>query len=237
MSDTVTMVGRAIRLNRRQLDAVLTSIMLPVMLMLLFVYLFGGAINTGTKYVTYVVPGVILLCAGFGAASTAVSVCQDLKGGIVDRFRSMDIGGTAILGGQIVASLARNLLLIGFRPHADAAHWLGATGVLLLFVLAISGLAAAVGVVAGSVEAANGFTFIAMFLPYPSSAFVPIATMPGWMHGFARNQPCTPVIETIRGMLLGTPMGNAPWLALAWCTGLIAVATVLCGVLYRRRTS
>jgi ABC-2 type transport system permease protein len=247
MSDTVTMIGRSVRLSRRQLDALLTSILLPIMLMLLFVYLFGGAINTGTRYVTYVVPGVILLCAGFGAASTAVSVSQDLKGGIVDRLRSMDVGGGAVLTGHVVASVVRNLVstglvlgvafLIGFRPHADAAHWLAATGVLLLFILGISGLSAAMGVVAGSAESANGFTFLMMFLPYPSSAFVPIDTMPRWLHGFARNQPCTPVIETIRGMLLGTPVGHAPWLAVAWCAGLIAVSVVLCGVLFGRRTA
>jgi ABC-2 type transport system permease protein len=247
MSDTATMIGRSVRLSRRQLDALLTSIMLPVMLMLLFVYLFGGAINTGTRYVTYVVPGVILLCAGFGAANTAVWVSQDLKGGIVDRLRSMGVGGGAILTGHVVASVLRNLVstglvvgvafLIGFRPHADAPHWLAATGVLLLFVLGISWLSAAMGLVAGSAEAASGFTFLVIFLPYPSSAFVPIDTMPRWLQAFARNQPCTPVIETIRGMLLGTPVGRAPWLAVAWCVGLIAVSAVLCGVAYRRRTA
>jgi ABC-2 type transport system permease protein len=247
MSDTATMIGRSVRLSRRQLDALLTSILLPVMLMLLFVYLFGGAINTGTRYVTYVVPGVILLCAGFGAATTAVSVSQDLKGGIVDRLRSMDIGGGAVLTGHVVASVLRNAVstalvlgvayLIGFRPHADAPHWLAAIGALLLFVLAISWLSAAMGMLAGSPEGASGFTFLVIFLPYPSSAFVPIDTMPGWLQGFARNQPCTPVIETIRGMLLGTPVGHAPWLAVAWCGGLIAVSVVLCGILFARRTA
>jgi ABC-2 type transport system permease protein len=247
VSDTATMIGRTVRLSRRQLDALLTSIMLPVILMLLFVYLFGGAINTGTRYVTYVVPGVILLCAGFGAANTAIGVSQDLKGGIVDRLRSMDVGGGAVLTGHVVASVLRNTVstglvlgvacLIGFRPHADAPHWLAAAGVLLLFVLGISWLSAAMGLLAGSAEAASGFTFLVMFLPYPSSAFVPIDTMPHWLRAFARNQPCTPVIETIRGLLLGTPVGRAPWLAAAWCAALIAVSVVLCGVLYRRRTA
>ena len=245
--ETATMIGRSVRLTRRQLDAVLTSILLPIMLMVLFVYLFGGAINTGTRYVTYVVPGVILLCAGSGAATTAVTVSQDMKGGIVDRFRSMDVRGGAVLAGHVTASVLRNLVstalvlgvafLIGFRPHADVAHWLAAIGVLVLFVLAISWLAAAAGLVASSPEAANGFTFLALFLPYPSSAFVPIATMPGWLHGFARNQPCTPVIETIRGMLLGTPLGHAPWLAVAWCTGITVASALLCGILFRRRTA
>lgn len=245
--ETLTMIGRSVRLTRRQVDAVLTSILLPIMLMLLFVYLFGGAINTGTRYVTYVVPGVILLCAGSGAATTAVTVSQDMKGGIVDRFRSMDVRAGAVLAGHVTASVLRNLVstalvlgvafLIGFRPHADVAHWLAAIGVLLLFVLAISWLAAAAGLVASSPEAANGFTFLALFLPYPSSAFVPIASMPSWLHGFARDQPCTPVIETIRGMLLGTPVGHAPWLAVAWCTGITVASVVLCGIVFRRKAA
>jgi ABC-2 type transport system permease protein len=241
------MIGRSVRLSSRNLDALLTSLMLPIMLMLLFVYLFGGAINTGTRYVTYVVPGVILLCAGFGAATTAVSVSQDMTNGIVDRFRSMDIGGAALLAGHVVASVARNTastvlvlgvaFLIGFRPNATPLDWLAAAGVLLMFILAISWLSAAVGLLAKSPEAAAGFTFFVMFLPYPSSAFVPIDTMPGWIHGFANHQPATPVIETIRGLLLDVPVGSSPWRALAWCGGILAASVALSGVLFRRRTA
>jgi ABC-2 type transport system permease protein len=240
------MVGRSVRVSSRQVDAMLTSLMLPIMLMLMFVYLFGGAIDTGTKYLTYVVPGVILLCAGFGAASTAVSVSQDLKNGIVDRFRSMDIGGAALLAGHVAASVARNLastvlvlgvaFLIGFRPHATPLDWLAAAGVLLLFILAISWLSAAVGLLARTPEAAAGFTFFVMFLPYPSSAFVPIDTMPSWIHGFANHQPCTPVIETLRGLLLDAPVGSAPWQAVAWCGGIMLASVAVAGVLFRRRT-
>ncbi len=245
-SDALTMVGRCLRLTRRNLDALLMSLMLPIMIMLLFVYIFGGALHTGTRYVTYIVPGVILLCAGFGSATTAVSVCQDMKGGIIDRFRSMDISGAAFLSGHIAASIARNTastvvvfgvaFLIGFRPHASPLDWLAAAGILLLFVLAISWLAAAVGLLAGTPEAASGFTFLAMFLPYPSSAFVPIETMPGWLHGFANNQPTTPIIESIRGLLLDTPVGTSPWRAVAWCTGILVGSVALCSVLFRRRT-
>jgi ABC-2 type transport system permease protein len=222
-------------------------LLLPIMLMLLFVYLFGGAIQTGTRYVTYVVPGVLLLCAGFGAASTAVSVSHDLTGGIVDRFRSLDVGGAAILAGHVAASVVRNLaatvlvfgvaFLIGFRPSAGPLDWLAAAGVLLLYVLAISWLSAAVGVLARSPEAAGGFTFLMAFLPYPSSAFVPIDTMPTWIHGIAENQPVTPAIESIRGLLLGTPVGNSPWLAAAWCGGILVASVALSGVLFRRRTA
>jgi ABC-2 type transport system permease protein len=246
LRDSATMAARSLRLSTRNLDALITSLMLPVMLMLLFVYLFGGAIETGTEYVTYVVPGVLLLCAGFGSSLTAVSVSQDLTGGIVDRFRSMDVGGTAFLAGHVVASLARNAastvlvfgvaFLIGFRPDAGPADWLAAAGVLFAFVLAISWLSAAIGLLTRTPEAASGFTFFVMFLPYPSSAFVPIDTMPTWIHGFAEHQPVTPVIETLRGLLLGTPVGNSPWQALAWCAGFLAISVAASGLLFRLRT-
>jgi ABC-2 type transport system permease protein len=246
MANWQTMAARCLRLTRRNLDALLTSLLLPIMLMLLFVYLFGGAINTGTRYVTYVVPGVLLLCAGFGAATTAVSVSQDMTGGIIDRFRSMDVGGAAVLAGHVAASVARNTastvlvlsvaFLIGFRPSAGPQDWLAAAGILLGFILAVSWLSAAVGLLTKSPEAA-GFTFLVMFLPYPSSAFVPIDTMPTWIHGFASNQPATAVIETLRGLLLGTPVGTSVWLALAWCGGILVASVTLSGVLFRRRTA
>ena len=249
MSDTsaLTLAGRCIRLSSRNIDALVTALLLPIMLMLIFVYLFGGAIETGTEYVTYVVPGVILLCAGFGSATTAVTVSQDMTGGIVDRFRSLDVGGPAILSGHVAASALRNAasttlvlgvaFLIGFRPHAGPLDWLAAIGVLLAFILAISWMAAAIGLLAGSPEAANGFTFVVMFLPYASSAFVPVDTMPSWIQGFAQHQPVTPVIETLRGLLLGTPVGSNAWTALAWCAGILAVSITVSGVLFRRRTA
>jgi ABC-2 type transport system permease protein len=246
MSDALTLSGRCLRLSRRNVEALLTSLMLPIMLMLLFVYLFGGAIETGTKYVTYVVPGVLLLCAGYGASVTAVSVSNDMTGGIVDRFRSLDVGGASVLAGHVTASVVRNAastvlvlgvgLLIGFRPHADVLHWVAAAGVLLLFVLALSWFAAVIGLLAKSPEGANGFTFFVMFLPYPSSAFVPIHTMPSWIQGFAEHQPVTPVIETIRSLLLGTPAGSSPWQAIAWCSGILVVSITLAAMLFNRRT-
>jgi ABC-2 type transport system permease protein len=247
LSDSITMAGRALRLSMRNMDALLTSLMLPIMLMLLFVYLFGGAIQTGTEYVTYVVPGVLLLCAGFGASTTAVSVTLDMTGGIIDRFRSLDVAGAAVLAGHVAASVVRNIastilvfglaFVIGFRPDAGPLDWIAAIGVLLLFILAISWLSAAVGLLAKSPEAASGFTFFVMFLPYPSSAFVPIDTMPTWIHGFAENQPVTPVIETMRGLLLDIPVGTSPWRAVAWCTAILIASVALSGVLFRRRTA
>jgi ABC-2 type transport system permease protein len=248
MSDLAPMAARCIRLSARNIDALVTSLMLPVLLMLVFVYLFGGAIETGGgEYVNYVVPGVILLCAGFGSAGTAVSVSNDMTGAIIDRLRSMDVRPAALLAGHVAASAARNAastllvlgvaLLIGFQPEASALDFLAAAGIVLAFVLAISWLAAAIGLVATSPEAASGFTFLIMFLPYASSAFVPIDTMPSWIQGFAAHQPVTPVIETIRGLLLGTPVGSNAWTAMAWCAGIVVVSVAASGALFARRTS
>jgi ABC-2 type transport system permease protein len=246
MSDVLTMAARCTRLTRRELDALMMSLLLPVMLMVVFVYLFGGAISTGTRYITYVVPGVLLLCAGVGSATTTVTVCRDMTGGIIDRFRSMDVGGLPVLAGHVAASLARNaastvLVLavafgIGFRPHAGLAAWAAVAGVLLLYVLAISWLAAAAGLLVSSPEAANAFMFLPMFVTYASSAFVPIRTMPSWLHGFADHQPSTPVIETLRGLLLGTHTGASGWQAAAWCGGILAASAVLSAAVFRRRT-
>ncbi|MFG2298891.1 ABC transporter permease [Streptomyces sp. NPDC048603] len=242
----LTLAGRCVRISRRNPDALVTALALPIMLMLIFVYFFGGAIDTGTAYVTYVVPGAMLLCAGFGAASTAVSVTENMKNGVIDRFRALDIGGVPILAGHVTASVLRNLLsttlvlavalTIGFRPQAGPLGHLAAAGILVSYITAISWLAAALGLLAKSPEAAGGFTFLMMFLPYPSSAFVPIHTMPTWLHGFAENQPLTPVIESLRALLLGLPAGHTPWLALAWCAGITAASLVLTAALFRRRT-
>lgn len=243
----LTMVSRCVRLSRRTLDALIMSLVLPVMLMVLFVYLFGGAIQTGGKYLTYVVPGVILLSVGFASAQTAVSVAQDMHTGVIDRFRSMDIGGAALVFGHVAASVLRNTvatvlvfgvaLAIGFRPQAGLLGWLGAAGVLLAFMLALSWLSAAIGLLAGNPESAAGFTFFVAFLPYPSSAFVPIDTMPSWLQGFATNQPISPVIETVRGLLLDRPVGNNAAIALAWCAGILVVSAIASALLFRRRTA
>ncbi|MFD9241465.1 ABC transporter permease [Streptomyces sp. NPDC059556] len=250
MSDTLTaastLAGRGIRLSRRNLDAVITSMMLPIMLMLVFVYFFGGAIETGTRYVTYVVPGVLVLCAGFGAAGTALSVSEDTRLGVVDRFRTLDVGGTPFLAGHVAAAVTRNALsttlvlgaafAIGFRPTASPGGWLAAIGLLLGYLTAVSWLSAAIGLLTRTPEAAGAVTFFMMFLPYPSSAFVPIETMPSWLHGFAEHQPVTPLIESMRGLLLDQPVGDSPWIALGWCAGLLALAVGASGFLFRLRT-
>jgi len=223
VADLLTMVGRCVRLSRRDLDALMMALMLPVMMMVLFVYLFGGAIQTGghyPHYVTYVAPGVLVLCTAWGAAQTGVGVADDMSGGIIDRFRSMDVSGAVLLAGHVVASVVKNLvstvvviavaLLIGFRPHADVLQWAAATGILVLFVFAMSWLSAVVGLITKSTDAAASFAFIMMFLPYVSSAFVPIKTLPGWLQGIAHHQPATPIVESLRGLLLDQPVGHNP---------------------------
>ena len=247
MSDALIMAGRSLRLSARSPDALLTALLLPVMLMVVFVYLFGGAVRIGTSYVDYVVPGVLLLCAVTGASTTAVTVCQDMTGGIIDRFRSLDVPGTSVLAGHVTASLLRNVIStvlvtavafgIGFRPHASVASFAAALGVLLLFVAAVSWLAAAFGLAVSAPEAANGAMFMLMFFCYASSAFVPVSTMPWWLRGFASHQPATPVTETIRSLLLGQPVGGHLWAALAWCGGILAVSVAMSAVLFRRRTA
>jgi ABC-2 type transport system permease protein len=247
MSEALTMTGRGLRLTARKPDALITVLILPIVIMVIFVYLFGNAVDIGTRYVTYVVPGVLVLSAITGPAQvTAVTVCQDMTGGIIDRFRSLDVPGTAIVGGHVVASLARSLascvlLLavafgIGFRPHASVAGFVGAVAVLLLFVAAVSWICAAIGLLVSSPEAANSAMFL-MFFAYASSAFVPVRTMPWWIRGFAAHQPITPITETIRHLLLGQPAGSDLWLALAWCAGLVVVSVAATAVLFRRRTA
>jgi ABC-2 type transport system permease protein len=246
-SDLRTMVARCLRLSSRSIDAMITALMLPIILMLVFVYLFGGAIHTGTSYVNYVVPGALLVCAGFGVGATAVSVSSDLTTGVVDRFRSMDVRGESIVAGHVVASVVRNLastllvfavaVPIGFRSGASPLAWLAAAGVFALFVFALSWLCAALGVLASSPEAAGGLTFLLSFLPYPSSAFVPIKTMPSWLQGVARHQPATCLIDTLRGLLSGGPVASMAWQAVAWSAGITVVGIGLAGALFRRRTS
>ena len=191
------------------------------------------------------VPGVLLVCIGFGSGTTAISVAHDLAGGIIDRFRSMDVRGEALINGHVVASVARNLLsaavvvavafAIGFRPHAGAAGWLGAVGILALFVLALSWLAAAIGIVARSPEAAQGIAFLISFFPYVSSAFVPIHTMPSALQSVANNQPATAVVDTMRALLSGGHVGADAWHAVVWSVGMVVVSVGLSGVLFRRR--
>jgi ABC-2 type transport system permease protein len=243
--DALTMIGRSVRLSRRNLDTLFMSIVLPLLMMVLFVYVFGGAIDTGTAYINYVVPGIILLCTGYGASSTAMSVAADMNSGMIDRLRSLPIRSSAVLTGHVAASVARNALsttivvlaavAMGFRPTASLGAWVLVAGLVLLYVLALSWLAAGLGVIAKSVESASVLGFVMLFLPYLSSAFVPTDTMPSFLQGISEHQPITPVIETVRGLLTGTPVGDRGWVALAWTVGILVVAFAGSTWLYRRR--
>ncbi|QDP98517.1 ABC transporter permease [Microlunatus elymi] len=247
LTTQLTFIQRSIRHSIRDPEALIMAVAMPVILMLLFVYVFGGALDQSGQYVNYVVPGVILLCAGFGAATTAVAVAEDMTNGVINRFRTMPLHSPMVIGGHVVASLLRNLVatgivvvvgvLIGFRPGADVLGWLGAIGLVALYILSITTLFAALGILARSTSAANNYTFVIMFVPYLSSAFVPVDTMPEWLQWFAENQPITPIIEAMRSLLMGTPMGHSGWLALGWCLLILIVSAVWGSWLFRRRRS
>jgi ABC-2 type transport system permease protein len=242
--DTAALIDRCLRRSLRQLDTVLLSVILPVMLLLMFVYVFGGAIQTGYDYVNWVVPGIILLTAGYGAANTAVDVAGDMTGGIIDRFRSLPIRATGVLTGHVVASLVRNAVstalvigiafLIGFDAAATPLAWLAAVGLIALYVLALTWVAVAIGVVVSGPEAASGFTFAILFLPYVSSAFVPPESMPAVLEAIATYNPVTPVTDTLRGLLLGTPVGDSALWAIVWCVGILVVGRLAAALLFRR---
>jgi ABC-2 type transport system permease protein len=257
LADTQVMVARSLRRSVRDPEAFITALALPVILMLLFVYVFGGAFNAGVDaggagYVNYVVPGLIVLCAGFGAGTTAVAVATDMSSGIVDRFRSMPIAAWSVLAGHIAASLVRNLLAtalviavglgVGWRPTSNPLHWAGAIAMIVAFILAMSWLAACFGLVVGSPEAATGATFVLMFIPYLSSAFVPARTMAAGLRPIAANQPFTPVIETMRGLWMGhtstgAAVGHEALLAAVYCAAILAIAAAAASWLFRHRTA
>ncbi|XID95604.1 ABC transporter permease [Paenibacillaceae bacterium WGS1546] len=248
ISDYMVMAGRCIRHITRNIDNLITVIILPVILMLLFVFVFGGAIDTGGdgSYINYVVPGILLTCIGFSASTTAVSINTDLTQGIVARFRSMPIARSSFITGHVIASIFKNLisstiailvaLLIGFRPEATFTGWLMIILILLLFALAITYLSAVFGLLAKTPEGAGSFGFVILFLPYLSSAFVPIETMPSALRIFAEHQPITVIIEALRPLLANAPSVNPLW-AMIWCIGIIVASAFLAGQLFRRKVS
>ncbi|GAA1830297.1 ABC transporter permease [Pseudonocardia ailaonensis] len=243
--DVGTFVGRSLRHSARSIDAMIVAIVLPIMILLVFVYVFGGAMAARADYLTYVVPGVIVLCAAHGSAQTAIGVNRDMTTGTIDRVRSLPVVGSAVLIGHVLASVARNLvstavvvgvaLLLGFRPVASVGDWVAVAGLLALLMVGVSALSAAFGLLVSSPEAAGALSFVLLFLPYLSSGFVPPETMPAVLRGFAERQPVTPLIDAVRGLLLGTPVGGAPWLAVAWWGGLGLLGVAGCGLLFRRR--
>lgn len=222
----------------------------PVMFVLLFRYVFGGAIDVGggTSYVDFLMAGIFVQTVAFGSMTTGVGLAEDLQKGLVDRFRSLPMSRSAVLTGRTVADLARNAfvilvmlvvgLLVGFRPEAGVTGWAAAIGLLLLFSFAFSWIAATIGLLVRSVEAVQQASFIWLFpLTFASSAFVQTDGMPGWLRAFADNQPITQVVDAVRGLLLDQPVGSAGWLALAWCVGILLVFVPLSVSLYRRTTA
>jgi ABC-2 type transport system permease protein len=247
VSDSATMLRRNLRHMLRYPSMTLMLIGMPVIFLLLFVYVFGGTLGAGlgpsggrALYLNYVTPGIVLMTVAGAATGTAVSVAMDMTEGIVARFRTMAISRASVLTGHVVGSVIQTLLgmavvigvavLIGFRPTAGPAEWLAAAGVLTLFVFAITWLSVALGLVSKSVETASNAPMPLVLLPFLGSGFVPTHSMPAGLRWFAEYQPFTPVIETLRGLLLGTPIGNSAIIAITWCA-----AITLAGYLWARK--
>ncbi|MVA76241.1 ABC transporter permease [Auraticoccus sp. F435] len=248
LGDTGVLTGRSLRHVLRSPDTIITTAVTPVAMMLLFVYVFGGAIQTGApeSYVNYLLPGILLITIASGVAYTAYRLFLDLQGGILERFQSMPIGRSSVLWAHVLTSLAANLvsvavvvgvaLLMGFRSGASVGAWLAVTGILVLFTLALTWIAVLVGLTAKTVDGASAFSYPLIFLPFISSAFVPTTTMPGPVAWFAENQPVTSVVDTIRALLAEQPVGSDIWVALGWLVGVLVLAYGVASAAYRRRT-
>ncbi|BFM24900.1 ABC transporter permease [Microbacterium sp. che218] len=245
LTDTAVLTGRSLRHILRSPDTIVTTAIMPIAMMLLFVFVFGGAIDTGgTAYVDYLLPGILLVTVASGIAYTAYRLFLDMKGGIVDRFRSMPIAATSVLWGHVLTSLVANAvslalvvgvaLLLGFRSGASVVAWLGVAGILMLFTLALTWIAVIAGLAAKTIDGASAFSYPLIFLPFVSSAFVPTATMPGPVRWFAENQPVTSIVDTIRALLEQQPVGGQIWIALAWCLAILVVAATIAVTLFRR---
>lgn len=249
IADSMILIKRSIMHITKNMDQLLAVAFQPIMFTLLFRYVFGGAINTGgTSYVNFLMAGILVQTAAFGAQTTAIEVATDLKRGIVDRFKSLPMRSSSVLVGHTVADLVRNTissiimilvgLAVGFRPTASVAEWLMMFGILLLFTLALSWLSAIMGLLAKSIEAVQWIGFVFVFpLTFASSAFVPTAGMPGPLRVFAENQPVTHVIEAVRALVVGTPLGNHGWLAVIWSAGILVISMPVAAYLFRRHTS
>jgi ABC-2 type transport system permease protein len=246
--DTAVLTGRTMRHVTRSLDTIITTAITPIAMLLLFVYVFGGAIKHGSgSYVTYLLPGILLITIASGISYTALRLFTDLQGGIFERFQSLPIARSGVLWAHVLTSLAANLISLavvtgvavamGFRSGASVLAWLAVAGLLILVTLALTWVAVIPGLTAKSVDGAGAFSYPLIFLPFISSAFVPTATMPGPLRAFAEHQPVTSIVNTIRDLLARQPAGPDIWTALAWCAGILVVACVLASIAYRRRIS
>src|SRR3954470_17431119 len=246
LGDTTVLLGRSLRHITRSLDTIITTTLMPIAFMLLFVYVFGGAIRSGSdSYVTYLLPGILLITIASGISYTAFRLFLDMQSGIFERFQSMPIARSAVLWAHVLTSLVANLvslavvvvvaLIMGFRSGAGVLNWLAVAGILLLFTLALTWLAVIPGLTASSVEGASAFSYPLIFLPFISSAFVPTDSMPGPVQAFAENQPVTSIVNVIRSLFADLPLGNDLWIALAWCVGLLVVAYGAAMSVYRSK--
>ena len=245
-SDMGVMLGRSMRHIFRSMDTIITVTIMPIAFMLLFVYVFGGAIQAGTgNYVNYLLPGILLIAIASGISYTAYRLFIDLQSGIFERFHSMPIARSSVLWGHVLTSLVSNgisvmviilvALLMGFRSSAGVGAWLAVAGILVLFTLALTWIAVLAGLSAKSTDGAGAFSYPIILLPFISSAFVPTATMPGPVRAFAENQPVTSIVNTIRALFEQQPVGGGIWIALAWCVGILVIAYALAMRAYRRK--
>ncbi|MCU6792808.1 ABC transporter permease [Paenibacillus sp. WQ 127069] len=245
-NDLGVMLGRSMRHISRSMDTIITVTVMPIAFMLLFVYVFGGAIQTGTdNYVNYLLPGILLIAIASGISYTAFRLFTDVQRGIFERFHSMPISRSTLLWGHVLTSLVSNAisvvviilvaLIMGFRSSAGILDWLSVIGILMLFTLALTWVAAIAGLTAKSVDGASAFSYPIIFLPFISSAFVPTESMPSLVRTFAENQPVTSIVEAIRALLSGQPVGNDLWTALAWCVAILLVAYFFAMKVYKKR--
>ena len=248
LGDTAALTGRSLRHITRSPDTIITTTIMPIAFLLLFVYVFGGAINTGSdSYVNYLLPGILLITIASGISYTAFRLFLDMKSGIFERFQSMPIARSSVLWAHVLTSLVANLisvvvvvlvaLLMGFRSGAGVLDWLAVAGILMLFTLALTWVAVIPGLTAKSPDGASAFSYPLIFLPFISSAFVPTDSMPGAVRAFAENQPVTTIVNTIRDLLTQQPVGTDIWIALAWLVGILIVAYTFAMATYRRKIS
>ena len=248
LGDTAVLLGRSLRHIIRSVDTVITTTVMPIAFLLLFVYVFGGAIETGSdSYVNYLLPGILLITIASGIAYTAYRLFLDMQGGIFERFQSMPIARSSVLWAHVLTSLVANLvslvvvvlvaLLMGFRTGTSVLGWLAVAGILVLFTLALTWIAIIPGLTAQSVDGASAFSYPLVFLPFVSSAFVPTASMPGPVRAFAEHQPVTAIVNAIRDLFAQEPVGSGIWTALAWCVGILVVAYLFANLTYRRKIS
>ncbi|WP_150271252.1 ABC transporter permease [Paenibacillus tepidiphilus] len=247
-TDISVMLGRSMRHILRSMDTIITVCITPIAMMLLFVYVLGGAIQTGTdNYVNYLLPGILLMAIASGIAYTAYRLFTDVQRGIFERFHTMPISRSALLWGHVLTSMVSNAisviviilvaLVMGFRSSAGVLPWLAVAGILALFTLALTWVAVISGLSAKTMEGASAFSYPLIFLPFISSAFVPTESMPSVVRAFAENQPVTSIVNAIRALLSGQPVGNDIWAALAWCLGIIIVAYLFAMRAYRRKAA